>query len=155
MKVKNLSELRKYIEKCIEDSLKNEVFEAIKNIELKHVKEDVLSVYSPKEYQRRSHGGIDDKNNITHEKLKNGVLKVKNITKFNSEYETENAGLGLPLLIEYGHGESGYFYDYASSDDFTNPRPFTENTIQEIKDSKQHIDAFKQGLKRNKINIWR
>lgn len=98
MKVRNLRELRKYIDKCIKRLLE-EVFETIKNIELVHIKKDVLNVYSPKEYKRRSYGGIDDENNITHEKVKNGVLKIQNITKFNSEYESENAGLGLPLLI--------------------------------------------------------
>ncbi len=155
MKFKSLSEFRKYIEKCIEGSLENEVFETIKNVELKHIKEDVLSVYSPKEYKRRSYDGIDDEDNTTQDKIKNGVLEIKNITKFNPEYESENTGLGLPVLIEYGHGESGYFYDYAASDDFTNPRPFTENTIQEIKDSQKHVKALELGFKRNRINTRR
>ena len=155
MKLKSLKELRSYIEKCIDDSLENEVLETVKKIEINHVDEDVFDVYSPSAYERRSTLGIDDPDNIVGNITQNGVLEVENITEFNPEYESDNTGFGLPLLIEYGQEKSGYFYDYASSDKFTSPRPFTENTIQEIKNSKLHIDALKQGIKRNKIKTGR
>ena len=153
MKLKNLKQLKKHIEKCINDSLENEVLETVKKIELSHIKEDVFDVYSPSIYERRSNSGIDDPENIVGDITQNGVLELENVTKFNPEYETENQGLGLVKLIEYGHGESGYFYDYPASDSFTDPRPFIANTKKEIKETKSHVKAIKSGVKRNKIEV--
>lgn len=151
MKVKNLKELKKYIEKSIDDSLQNEVFEAVKETQLEHIQENVLSVYSPNYYIRREDSGIDDSENIICSHVKNGVLKVENITQFNPEYETENHGLGLVKLIEYGHRVSGYFYDYPGDPKYTKSRPFIANTKKEIGETKSHVTAIKIGLKRNKI----
>ena len=151
MKVKNLKELRKHIEKSINNSLENEVFEVVKETELKHIRENVLGVYSPEIYKRRDSLGIDDPENIIFQAVKNGTLEVENITKFNPGYETENKGLGLVKLIEFGHESSGYFYDYPSSENFTQPRPFIANTKKEIKKTKSHVKSLKIGLNRHKI----
>lgn len=153
MKLKNLKELRNYIEKCIDDSLENEVLKIVKKIEISHVEEDVCNVYSPSAYERRSNLGIDDSDNIVGNITQNGVLEVENITEFNLEYETENTGLGLVKLIEYGHKTSGYCYDYPKSDSFTDPRPFISNTKKEIKENKSHIIAMKSGLEKHKIKV--
>ena len=153
MKLKSLKELRNYIEKCIDDSLENEVLETVKKIEISHVDEDVFDVYSPSVYERRGVLGIDDPDNIVGNISQNGVLEVENITEFNPEYETENLGLGLVKLIEYGHGTSGYFYDYPTSKDFTEPRPFISNTKKEIKEYKSHVIAMKSGLEKHQIKV--
>lgn len=153
MKLKSLKELRNYIEKCIDDSLENEVLETVKKIETSHVEEDVFDVYSPSAYERRSTLGIDDPDNIVGNITQNGVLEIENITEFNPEYETENRGLGLVKLIEYGHKTSGYFYDYPKSDNFTDPRPFISNTKKEIKENKSHVIAIKSGLEKHKIKV--
>lgn len=153
MKLKSLKELRNYIEKCIDDSLENEVLETVKKIETSHVEEDVFDVYSPSAYERRSTLGIDDPDNIVGNITQNGVLEIENITEFNPEYETENRGLGLVKLIEYGHKTSGYFYDYPKSDNFTDPRPFISNTKKEIKENKSHVIAIKSGLEKHQIKV--
>ena len=151
MKIKNLTQLRNYIEKAINNSLEKEVFEVIKQTQLKHITNDVLSVYSPKIYMRRDNLGIDDPKNIVFQPVKSGTLKIQNVTKFNTEYETENKGLGLVNLIEYGHKTSGYLYDYPDDLNYTQPRPFIANTKTEIKQTKSYIKAIKTGLNRNKI----
>ena len=153
MKLKSLKELRSYIEKCIDDSLENEVLETVKKIEINHIEEDVCNVYSPSAYERRSNLGVDDPENIIGNITQNGVLEVENITEFNPEYETENRGLGLVKLIEYGHKTSGYYYDYPKSDSFTDPRPFISNTKNEIKENKNHVIAIKSGLEKHKIKV--
>lgn len=151
MRMKSLKELRKHIEKSINNALENEVFETVRKTEIQHIRDDVLNVYSPKIYDRREFDGIDDPQNIVHKLIKNGTLEVENITQFNPGYETENHGLGLVKLIEYGHGTSGYFYDYPAPGGFTKSRPFVANTKEEIKQTKSHVKALKSGLKRNKI----
>lgn len=151
MKVKSLKELRKVVEKAIDNSLGNEVFEVTKDEEIKSIETDVFAVYTPTIYERRAFGGINDEENIVHDEVKNGTIKIENITKFNPGYETENKGPELATLIEYGHGSKNYYYDYPSSDDFCDPRPFISNTRKRLKKSGKHKEALKIGLKRNNI----
>ena len=151
MKIKSLKELRKAVEKAVDDSLKKEVFEVVRGEEIKSIETDVFAVYTPEIYERRAFGGIDDEENITHDTVKNGTIKIENITEFNPGYETENAGPELAVLIEYGHGGKDYYYDYPSSDEFCDPRPFINNTRKRLKKSGKHKEALKIGLKRNNI----
>lgn len=151
MKVKSLKELRKAVEKAIDNSLENEVFEVVRDEEIKSIETDVFAVYTPKIYERLAFGGIDDEENIVHDEVKNGTIKIENITEFNPGYETENEGPELATLIEYGHGGKDYYYDYPSSDDFCDPRPFISNTRERLKKSGKHKEALKIGLKRNNI----
>ena len=151
MKVKSLKELRKVVEKAIDNSLENEVFEVVRGEEIKSIETDVFAVYTPEIYERRAFGGIDDEENITHDTVKNGTIKIENITEFNPGYETENEGPELAVLIEYGHGGKDYYYDYPSSDEFCDPRPFINNTRKRLKKFGKHKEALKIGLKRNNI----
>ena len=151
MKVKSLKELRKAVEKAIDNSLENEVFEVVRGEEIKSIETDVFAVYTPEIYERRAFGGIDDEENITHDTVKNGTIKIENITEFNSGYETENEGPELAVLIEYGHGGKDYYYDYPSSDEFCDPRPFISNTRKRLKKSGKHKEALKNGLIRNHV----
>ena len=151
MKVKSLKELRKAVEKAIDNSLENEVFEVVRSEEIKSIETDVFAVYTPEIYERRAFGGINDEENITHDTVKNGTIKIENITEFNQEYKTANEGPELAVLIEYGHGNKDYYYDYPSSDDFCDPRPFISNTRKRLKKSGKHKEALKIGLKRNNI----
>lgn len=151
MKVKSLKELRKAVEKAIDNSLENEVFEVVRSEEIKSIETDVFAVYTPEIYERRAFGGINDEENITHDTVKNGTIKIENITEFNQEYKTANEGPELAVLIEYGHGNKDYYYDYPSSNDFCDPRPFISNTRKRLKKSGKHKEALKIGLKRNNI----
>ena len=151
MKVKSLKELRKAVEKAIDNSLENEVFEVVRDEEIKSIETDVFAVYTPAIYERRAFGGINDEENITHDTVKNGTIKIENITEFNQEYKTANEGPELAVLIEYGHGNKDYYYDYPSSNDFCDPRPFISNTRKRLKKSGKHKETLKIGLKRNNI----
>lgn len=151
MKVKSLKELRKIVEKAIDDSLENEVFEATRSEEIKSIETDVFEVYTPAMYERRDADGIDNEKNMVHDEVKNGTIKIENITEFNPGYKTANLGAGLPVLIEYGHGGKHYYYDYPSSDEFCDPRPFINNTRKRLKKFGKHKEALKIGLKRNNI----
>lgn len=151
MKVKSLKELRKVVEKAIDNSLENEVFEVVRGEEIKSIETDVFEVYTPAMYERRDADGIDNEKNMVHDEVKNGTIKIENITEFNPGYKTANLGAGLPVLIEYGHGGKHYYYDYPCSDEFCDPRPFIANTRERLKKSGKHKEALKIGLKRNNI----
>lgn len=134
----------------IEDALMDEVLDEVKDIELRHIEDDVLSVYSPQIYKRRAFGGIDDPENIVGE-IVDMQLVVDNITKFNEGYGTYNFGVGLADLINDGEQRHGYFYDYPG--EFTQPRPFLDNTIEEIEHTDSIENALKRGLRKRKYDV--
>ena len=126
----------------------DEVLDEVKEIELRHIKQDVFSVYSPKIYKRRAVSGIDDLENIVGT-VKDMELEVENITEFNRDYGTFNSGRGLSTLINDGESLNGHFYDYPG--EFTQPRPFIDRTIEELENSNRLDNAMIKGLKRRGI----
>lgn len=146
----DVEELLKSLEADIEDTLMHEVLDEVKEIELRHVEEDVFDVYKPKIYERRDSGGIDDPDNIVGT-VQNMELEVENITPFASGYGTWNRGVGLTELINNGNSTSGYFYDYPG--EFNQPRPFLDNTIEEIERTDDVEDALAKGLNNRKWTV--
>ena len=146
----DVEELLKSLEADIEDTLMHEVLDEVKEIELRHVEEDVFDVYKPKIYERRDSGGIDDPDNIVGT-VQNMELEVENITPFASGYGTWNRGVGLTELINEGNSTSGYFYDYPG--EFNQPRPFLDNTIEEIERTDDVEDALARGLNKRKWTV--
>lgn len=138
--------------KDIDSTLASEVFEEARDCQLEHVEMDVFSVYQPKEYLRRSSGGIDDPGNIIGE-VKDGILTVENITPFNPGYGTGNHGSVLAELINGGHGSGGYYYDYPSYGAYTYPRPFIDNTVKDLEMSNRLEDAMKKGLAKRNMKV--
>lgn len=146
----DIDELLNDIKSDIEDTLMDEVLDKVKDIELKHVEDDVFSVYSPDIYERRGIGGIDDPNNIIGT-VNNMQLEVDNITRFNSGYGTYNHGVGLAELINDGDSFNGYFYDYPGS--FNQPRPFIDNTAEEIEKTDSVENALANGLRKRNYDV--
>ena len=146
----DVEELLKSLEADIEDTLMHEVLDEVKEIELRHVEEDVFDVYKPKIYERRDSGGIDEPDNIVGT-VQNMELEVENITPFASGYGTWNRGIGLTELINDGNSTSGYFYDYPGK--FNQPRPFLDNTIEEIERTDDVEDALARGLNKRKWTV--
>lgn len=146
----DIDSLLKDLKSDIEDTLAHEVMDEVKKIELRHIQDDVLSTYSPKIYQRRAIGGIDDPDNIVGE-VRNMQLEVDNVTEFNDDYGTFNHGTGLADLINDGESRHGYYYDYDG--EFTQPRPFIDNTIEEIEHTNSIEDTLAKGLKQRNYDV--
>ena len=142
--------LLKDLKSDIEDVLMDEVLDEVRDIELYHIQNDVLNTYTPQIYKRRSAGGIDDPNNIVGE-VEDMQLTVDNITQFNDDYGTYNHGKGLSDLINDGDSLQGYFYDYPG--EFNQPRPFIDNTIEEIERTDSVENALAKGLKKRKYDV--
>lgn len=145
----DIKTLKNDLKKDINAVLADEVFDEVRKCELEHVEEDVFSVYSPKIYQRRAVGGIDDEQNIVGT-VKNMKLTVENITEFNDDYGTYNSGRGLSTLINDGEHLKNYFYDYEG--EFTKPRPFIDRTVEELENSNRLDNALIKGLRKKGID---
>lgn len=146
----DIDELLDDIRSDIEETLADEVLEEVKDIELKYIEQDALSAYTPKIYERRTSGGIDDPRNIVGY-VKNMQLSVDNITEFNSGYGTKHRGTGLAQLINEGDSFNGYFYDYPG--EFNQPRPFLDHTILEVEQTDRVENALEKGMRKRKYDI--
>lgn len=145
-------DLINYVQRKIDDVLINEVTNEVKRVELKHIAEDVMQVYIPKQYERRDTGGIEDPDNINGELVRPGTLEVKNTTTFSPDPESNNFGTGLVGLIEHGDGWNGHRYEYGNNNaEYKGPRPFVQNTKNDLKNNSKHIEALKKGLKKHNI----
>lgn len=143
------------VQKSINKSLANEVMDAVRDVELSHIERDVLSVYSPSIYERRGSGGIDDERNIIGT-VKDGRLTVDNVTPFNDDYGTRNKGTGLAYMINEG-GNSEHDYDYGfrgAEAPYSQPRPFIDNTIEELEKTEVIEDALAKGMKKDGIDLY-
>lgn len=150
---KNMKDVRKYLQKKIDDALANDVFEAVKKVELENITDVVIDAYSPTAYARRDARGIEDPANIVAAPPIDGVLEVENCTAFNPDYGTKNTGRGLVGLIENGYGWQGYRYDYPYNRKFTKPRPFISHTREDLQNGLQHVHALKNGLRKRGIKV--
>jgi hypothetical protein len=144
MEFKNLTELNKYIQKEINNSLRQDVAKKVIEIGKEHVQKDVYDVYAPKVYERTG-------------KLKES-FKKKNIPEgVEIENKRTDKGRYIPEVIEYGHAgsEQGYEHPayYPNGDNFIQPRPFIENTADEIETKNIHVEELKKSLKSKGIDV--
>lgn len=138
MEFNNLKELAKHVEAKIQNAMKNEVAKEVIETEKRHIQSDVYAVYSPTEYER-THQLIADESFVVRE-VEDGIT-VKNI-----RHDEDTGKLIAPVL------ESGMGYDWEFEFNGV-PRPFTANTIEELKASQTHKEALKKGLKRQGIDV--
>lgn len=135
----------------IEDTLSKEVFDEVCNIEMEHIRMDVLSRYQPQIYKRRASGGIDDMSNLRG-KVRDMELAVDNVTPFNPGYGTYNSGNDLATLLNEGSGgKHKIYYDYPG--EFEQPTYFLENTQTEIDKTDRVEKVLNKGLKRRGYDI--
>lgn len=146
----DINALLKDLKLDIEDTLMDEILDEVKDIELRHIEQDVFSAYSPLIYKRRETDGINDSSNIVGE-VYDMQLEVDNITAFNNGYGTYNHGIGLADLINDGNNLRGHFYDYPG--EFNQPRPFIDNTIEEIKQTGSIENALAKGLRKRNYDV--
>ncbi len=153
-----IESLEQYLKSTIVNSLEGEVAKKVKQVESKNVTETVYNAYNPIKYkQRKNRGGLSDVRNMTSRVDKQDmVLTVENDTEVNPlhhndfpNYSDDDDSLfrnaypssyGLAEIIE--NGTSGGLLPA-----YNPPRPFTQNTIEDLSQNRQHITAMKKGLK--------
>lgn len=138
----DINVLLKDLKSDIEDVLMDEVLDEIKDIEIRHVENDVFSAYSPNVYRRRQSDGLDDPDNIVGE-VNNLHLSVDNVTEFTDWKGRFNRGSGLAEFVND--------YDYPGIIDQS--RPFLDNTIEEIENTNSVEDALARGLRKRKYDV--
>jgi hypothetical protein len=130
--VSNITELKKYVEHMAKQAMNSGI--AVKKTMIdtgkKHVQSDVYDVYTPKVYERTG----DLKNNWKTEPTADGMAV------FNDRRD-EDTGKYIPDTIEYGRNYN-YEFEYSNK-----PRPFIQNTVNELQNNNQIKEALKKDLK--------
>ena len=141
--IRNKKQLKAYIEKLSQEILyeRRTVFEEIgKN----HIETDVYKAYTPDKnnpdsYNRTGKLRESFKTNPT----KNGI----EITNTRSEN-----GRDIAEIVEKGHYDSQGYEHVKKGAAYLFPRPFMQNTKQEIKDRNLHVTELQKGLKARGID---
>ena len=137
---KGIEEIYNKLVNDIKKEIVPKIAEEMKNIEQEVIEEVVYNAYNPTYYERRTKGGLSDKENMKETiafKENNLEIRVENVTKGNAEYsDTEGYTTGyIDEIIETGQG---YGYDL---DNYFGARPFTEIT-QNVIDYTDRIEKI-------------
>ncbi len=136
--------------------------EVVKDVQAEKVKSEVYDAYGPNngepwEYDRRkSNGGLQDKRNMIVENEKvtgnSASVDIRNVTKGSQD------NFEIADLVEYGDGFNGKEYQYKTNrsddaDKYLKARKFTEATVIQLKQTGQHVEKFKQEMKKRGIDV--
>lgn len=142
---KALNRIKKDVKKTIENEVSNKIKETMKE----RIQEDVYDKYEPTQYvRRREDGGLLDDDNIKSKTISikdNISLEITNETLSDSHLKR------LDKVIEYGVG-----YEWEDSEIYKMqpyPRPFINNTKEQIDNENIHIDTLKKSLKSKGYDI--
>lgn len=153
---KSMKELCATLQTKVNLALKNDVTDAVRETEQIKADELVYSVYTPSWYDRTGALVADDSIIGTILDEDSGVLSVDNISEFSQNPPSANAGWGLAGLVEYGDGWNGHHYEHLNRDGdnpFTEPRPFIDETREELSDGRIVKAALKNGLRKGGLNV--
>lgn len=167
---KSLKELQNAIQDKIDYALLTDVADTVSDVMTDHITKDVYDKYNPHMYQRRfnqsgndidslfddtDNVGLLNPENIISSIENSNILTVENVTVGSKYYFyggerriSQNAGDLISGVIETGDGYDihGWVYDGM-------PRPFIQNTREDLKNNKYHVIALKQGLKKQGLEV--
>ena len=151
-----MEELEGYIQKALNESLKDDVFKVTKSKVKEHGKNDVYDTYSPEYYDRRfEQDGLIADNNIVGNIIFDSLLEVKDIAIPNGEWSKDYDFTDPTFFSRWiNDGINGKFGRNILDDSlpWLNPRPFIDNTRKELEDEPSIIyDALKKGLNKRGV----
>lgn len=135
----NLGDLVNYMDKIAKEAIQDpnsETQRVMVEVGEKHVESDIYRVYTPTRYVRT--GGLLNDWEFTNT---NDGISMRNIR------HDEQTGKDIAYTIETGKGYDFRFPFYDI------PRPFTENTREELKNSSELRKAVKDDLQRKGLNV--
>ncbi|MBE6845441.1 MAG: hypothetical protein E7508_07000 [Ruminococcus sp.] len=133
----DLDKLFERIEKDIQDTLKNEVAETVKDNLQTAIQEGVYNAYTPKLYKRRkNNGGLLDRRNME-SRIDGNTLTVRD----NAPLDNGRTNYALDDIIVNGLGYMPF------------PRDFYSECADRLDETGEHTEALKRGLKKMGYNV--
>lgn len=158
--ITNLKDLEKILQPILNEVLKKNVSEVIKD-ELESSVLEMQNEYDPIYYDRRSSSnslgsnGLADKNSMTSELVSSGTLSVTPEADFNydfaenhgfpSIYGNVNYNKSLVSNIVSGYGDKSHPWN--------RPRDFVEDARENLRRNKNHVESMKDGLRAKGIEV--
>nr|WP_251035389.1 hypothetical protein [Paenibacillus sp. ISL-20] len=138
--MRELEKVLHQIQSKINKAQQENVAPVVKKIMKENIESEVYSVYDPSMYERdREHGGLLDEDNMKVTMLDETTLSVENIRS--------DDGRNVAEIVETGQG---YEHDFMFNGI---PRPFTEATRDELRNTNVHVAALYTGLKQQGLNV--
>ncbi|WP_372011317.1 hypothetical protein NBRC13296_12125 [Paenibacillus chitinolyticus] len=133
----NLKDALSFLQQQINSSLKEEISDLTVKTLQENMQKEVYDVYQPKKYDRAGYqGGLIDPSNIE-VKLDGNTLSLESMRPDGERNVAE--------IVETGQGYT-YNFEYAGK-----PRPFTDTTREELRESNKLIHSMKNGLHKRGI----
>lgn len=144
---KNPKQLERYLETVVHDVIMTEVLDAMIDIWLQKLEENVYDDYEPRRYKRRAtEGGLLDRRNI-----EITAEKGRSAFKYTLENMTQGAVDTDVLINQLIESEAGFAGD---PDRGMPPRPYTDEAIEIINSNPESIRmAFRRGFARHGVSI--
>ena len=137
MTFKNINNLLKYIEKQVQDTMTNEVADAVKDNMAEAIRTSVYAAYSPQYYKRRmNNGGLSDVRNMEVSEIQNSIVvhDAAPLDNGRNDYDLDD-------IIVNGLGNQPF------------ERDFYSETVERLSENQEHTEALKQGLKKRGIDV--
>lgn len=164
---RSLNALYSYLQRQVESAMDNEVSDVVKEVESEKVKEVVYDAYKSQEPyspRRMDNGGLSDTKNMTNTISVDGnttTLEIKNITQGHEMPSVSYTSGTTPPnylagIIEYGRPDHKGLYTTnatGTQDQYLQARPFEEETVNELNNTKQHVEALKKSLQSKGIRV--
>lgn len=138
MTFNNLNSLLSYVEKQIQDTMRNEVADTVKDNMSEAVHTSVYAAYTPEYYSRRmNNGGLSDIHNIRMTEIDNGISvhDAAPLDNGRNDYDLDD--------IIVNRGVRGYPHG----------RDFYSETIEQLEENGDCEMALKAGLKNRGIEV--
>lgn len=138
MKYNNLNDLFRHIESDIQDTLREEVADCVKDEMEFEIQMNVYNAYSPLYYKRREYnGGLIAKENME-SKVEGNTLTVKDIAPLNGNSKSD---WELDEIIVNGYGNMPF------------PRDFYSDCKERLEEHGYHTEALKKGMRKRGYDI--
>lgn len=138
MKYNNLNDLFRHIESDIQDTLREEVADCVKDEMEFEIQMNVYNAYSPLYYERREYnGGLIAKENMD-SKVEGNSLTVKDIAPLNGNSKSD---WELDEIVVNGYGNMPF------------PRDFYAGTKERLEEHGYHTEALKDGMRKRGYDI--
>jgi len=138
------------LQKQVNETLVEDVAPVVKDVMRDNILNTVYSAYKPVKYIRRyNDGGLIDNENIHSELVSDGTISITNDTPVNEEYGGDDSTMSLTEQIIEG---KGYNYNLEGAA-YLEPRDFMEDTREELRQTGDHVEALKNGLRKKGFEV--
>lgn len=147
--LKNLSELKKYVDAKVKESLQKDekIKEVVVDEMIQSIEENVYSQYTPRMYTRQEdQGGLTDPQNFKAEPTQDGIAI------YSTREGTDRNGNDV-YVAEIIQGYAPYSIPDKWGYGYEEPRYFVEPAREKLRQNGRHVEALRESLQSKGIDI--